>query len=309
MLGLRGVTLEWFKSYLTDRRQYVKIRNSKSEESPLLFGVPQGSVLGPLLFLVYILPLQHIIKQHDISMHGYADDIQLYMPLSNPSIPGYVAADCVRLEHCLADMNRWMSTNFLKLNSDKTNIMVFGTKSRIQRVLLPTINVAGTPVSISSEPVKNLGVCFDPGLAMTRHVNMVVKSASYQIRNIGRLRNRLTLSTTKTLVQNLVMSKLDYCNSLLFGLPDSLISKLQIIQNKAARIVTRTPKTEHITPILKDLHWLPIKQRIEFKILMMAFKAIHNMSPQYMRDMLVDQTPSRNLCPHLLVCYESLERS
>ena len=173
--------------------------------------------------------------------------------------------------------------------------MLLGTKNQLQNVNILTTTVVGTPVSVSKDPVKNLGVKFDPSLTMVDQVNKVVKTATYHIRNIGRLRNKLTPATAKTLVQSLIILRLDYCNSLLYGLPDSLISRLQVIQNKAARIITRTPKTEHITPVLMNLHWLPIKQRIAFKVLLMVYKAINKMSPQYIRDMLIDHRPSRQL--------------
>ena len=118
-------------------------------------------------------------------------------------------------------------------------------------------------MSVASEPVRNLGAMFDSQLIMAPHVKSVVKKSSYHLRNIGKARHVLTEGATKTVMQSLVMSRLDYCNALLIG-----------IQNSAARIVSRTRKYEHITPVLIKLHWLPIKFRIQFKVILLVYKAL-----------------------------------
>ena len=125
-------------------------------------------------------------------------------------------------------------------------------------------------MSITSEPVRNLGAMFDSQLIMAPHVKSVVKKSSFHLRNIGKARCVLTEDATKTVMQSLVMSRLDYCNALLIGIQQDLIAKLQRLKNSAARIVSRTRKYEHITPVLIKLHWLPIKFRIQFKLLLLA---------------------------------------
>ena len=122
-----------------------------------------------------------------------------------------------------------------------------------------------------------------------------VKSANYHLRNIGRIRKYLTAESTKGALISLVTSGFDYCNGLLCGIPEELICKLQRVQNNAARVVTLTKKHDHITPVLKELHWLPVRKRIEFKILLLAYKCLHGTALSYLREMLKEYVPPRTL--------------
>ena len=135
----------------------------------------------------------------------------------------------------------------------------------------------------------------DSHLDMDKHVNSVSRSCFMQIRQIGQIRQYLTVDATKSLINSLVTSRLDYCNSLLSGSPKIILNKLQNIQNTAARLITRTPRYNHITPVLKDLHWLPVQYRVEYKVLTHVFKALNGKSPGYIRSMLEVYTPQRQL--------------
>ena len=159
-----------------------------------------------------------------------------------------------------------MSQNKLKLNNDKTEIILFGSKKHLAELNIKSLSVAGTDVPVASEPVRNLGAMFDSQLIMAPHVKSVAKKSSFHLRNIGKARRVLTEDARKTVMQSLVMSRLDYCNALLIGIQQDFIAK-QRLQNSAARIVSRTRKYEQITPVLIKLHWLPIKFRIQFKAL------------------------------------------
>ena len=142
---------------------------------------------------------------------------------------------------------------------------------------------------------RNLGVTFDECCNMEEHVKKICKSSYYHLRNISKIRKYLTEETTEILVYAFVSSKLDYCNSLLYGLPKHMISSLQSVQNTAARIVTLTKKFDHITPVLIQLHWLPVHFRILFKVLLLVYKALNGMAPLYITELLSYRTCSRTL--------------
>ena len=139
---------------------------------------------------------------------------------------------------------------------------------------------------------KNIGFVFDRFMDCQKQVSLICKSGWYHLRNIGRIRQYLTAESTERLVHAFITSKLDTNNSLLYGLPDTLLHKLQVLQNAAARLVARHPKHLHVTPILQQLHWLPVKQQITFKILLMVYKALNELAPVYIEDLLMKRLNS-----------------
>ena len=143
--------------------------------------------------------------------------------------------------------------------------------------------------------VRNLGVSMDSAATMSDHVINICKAASHALWKIGKIRTLLDQSCTEKLVHAFITSRLDYCNSLLYGLPLQQIRKLQIIQNSAARLVIRKKKVEHITPVLHSLHWLPIQKRIEFKVLCIVFKVLNGCGPSYLGDLLMVRSTRRSL--------------
>ena len=142
---------------------------------------------------------------------------------------------------------------------------------------------------------KDLGVIFDSCLTMNEHISAICRSAYMHLHNIGRVRNCLDKKTAETLVHALITSRLDYCNSVLFGVSEKLIHRLQIVQNSAARIVTKSRKRTHITPILKELHWLPVTYRIQYKALLTIFKILHGTAPKYLSELIAHYKPTRSL--------------
>ncbi len=186
-----------------------------------------------------------------------------------------------------------MTANFLKLNEDKTEIIIVSNRKDVLEQI-PSIKVVNSDISPSSS-VKDLGVFFDTAMSMNSHINAVCKRAFCEIRNIGRIRSLLDNKTAETLVHSFVSSKLDYCNSLLYGLPKKQHDKLQRVLNCAARVVSRVKKHDHITPVLASLHWLPIPQRIEFKLLIITFKALHGLAPAYLTELIKWHQAPRSL--------------
>ncbi len=176
-------------------------------------------------------------------------------------------------------MQTWMTENQLKLNPDKTVIKLFGTQKSPGHANTTSLTIAGAYVSVTKEPVCNLGVLQDSCLTMTSHINKTVRTFYLQLRNIASVRHLLTETSAKTLVQSLVILRLDHGNALLCGVPATRLQRPQMVQNQAARLITLTSKQSHMTPILKGVHWLPVHARIDFKILLMAFKPLKSSSP------------------------------
>ena len=199
------------------------------------------------------------------------------------------------MEACLEDMSTWMAEHHLKLNAEKTEFLVMGTKAQTKKIQEPLVITIGDESITASEKARNIGAVMDNELNMIAHVNNVSKSCYVHLRNIGRIRPNLTEDAAATLVHSFIASKLDNLNSLLYGIPDKTIKKLQLIQNNAARIVTRSRKYDHITPILKRLHWLPVSSRIQYKICMLTFKCLHGKAPMYLAEMLTPYRPTRAL--------------
>lgn len=290
--GVTGKPLLWFKSYLSNRMQYVSVDGAASSDHALQCDVPQGSVLGPILYVLYTSPLSDIVKKFNLSYHFYADDSQLYLSFQ-PTIPSDRDLAVSNIERCVHEIDHWMLINRLKLNKDKTELLVISAK-HLPRPTLQEISVVDETIC-SSQKARNIGVIFDHHFRFNEHIASICKSSFYHLRNISNIRKYLSSTTTEILVHAFVSSKLDNCNSLLYGLPNCLLKKLQHVQNAAARLITLSRKHEHITPILFNLHWLPVNYRIIFKILLITYKALNDLAPSYVRDLLTPYTPSRQL--------------
>jgi len=289
--GLGGAVLDWFCSYLVDRFQSVKVGDILSDPAKLLSGVPQGSVLGPILFSLYTTPLANIISSHKIiNYHFYADDTQLYIPLT----PTNYTTALPTLQKCLTDVQNWMAANKLKLNPDKTEFILLGTKSQREKLAgcFP-VDILGSKIS-PTDKARNLGVIFDSDFSFSKHVVSVCRSCFVGLRDLRRIRRHLTKNMAVTVANALVSSKLDYCNSLFRSLSCRDLKKLQCIQNSLARIITRTSRFSHITPVLRSLHWLPIKHRILFKTATIIYKFLHTGIPAYFNPHLVRYTCTVN---------------
>lgn len=287
--GVTGTALRWFQSYLSDRTQSVNIKTAKSTVRDLTVGVPQGSVLGPVLYLLYTSPLAQVIRSYDLDYHLYADDTQLYFSFNTADVDEAKT----RVENCVAAICRWMDINELKLNHDKTEVMLIHSKYR-NGPSFDNFNI-GDETLPTTASAKSLGVIFDEHMSFDAHVSGVCKSSFYHLRNLSKIRKYLTKESSEVAVHAFVTSKLDYCNSLLYGSPKYQLKKLQRVQNTAARIVCHVSKFQHITPVLIGLHWLPVNYRIIFKVLLLVYKSLNGTSPSYLVDKLRYRTQTQSL--------------
>ena len=289
--GISGSALRWLSSYLTDRCQQVKLGNQVSSGVDLPFGVPQGSVLGPLLFTMYTSPLSEIIDEKAVPHQLYADDTQVYVSFSTDDS----TVSLNRLQDCLGDVQRWMFSNKLKLNPAKTEFLLIGHERQRGKYLdLFPLSLMNEPTQ-PSKTARNLGVTFDQNFNFKSHISKVCSSCYYHIRDLRRIRKHLNLEQAKTLATSLIMSRLDYCNSLLQGLPGTDIQKLQRVQNTLARVVMRRPRLTHSAPLRRALHWLPVSFRIQFKISFLTYRLLTLKQPSYLSSLISEAIPCRLL--------------
>ena len=233
--GIKGMTLQWIESYLTNQSQRVVIGDmnttgAKSESISLRFVVPQGSVLGPVLFTLYMCLLGQICGKQ-VQYHLYADDQWIYLSFK-PGPAGVQSAqdDCIHhKERCIEEIRNWMARNMLKLNDEKSEVIIFGTCQQLQKNDNITIRI-GSENIVPAEHVRNRGFLMDKLCKNTKHINYLTSLLCHQLRNIWNIRVKLNFDAAKMVVQALILSKLDYCNSLLVGTPECHLSCLQCVQ-------------------------------------------------------------------------------
>ena len=292
-MGISGTALEWFRSYLTGRTQAVCIEGEYSTAVPLQFGVPQGSVLGPLLYTIYTLPLGDLLRKQGVSYHLYADDTQLYLAFDFSETTSQHES-LNKLQNCVSRIKSWMTTNKLMLNENKTEVICISSNYFNDQVSINQFSVDDTIV-IPASSVRNIGVMFDNTMSMKNQVTSLCKAAHFHLRNIGRIRKSVTYEACEKLIHALITSRLDYCNATLYGVTDGQHQRLQKMFNIAARILTLTPPSEDIeTVLLETLHWLPVEQRIQYKILLLTFKVLHGLALQYLSELLKLQVTERD---------------
>ena len=284
--GINNTPLQWIKSYLSTRYFSVSINGTKSSKHELLYGVPQGSVLGPLLFILYTTPLSSIISRTPVDHKLYADDTQLYISFSATNF----ANNIQHLQDTISNITSWMKSNFLSLNPTKTEFLLIGLLVQLKKIDHPTLPINSNVILKPTTSAGNFGFIFDSNHSLSEHISSLSKNCFVHIRDLRRIRNTLNYSTACTIASSLIHSKLDYCNSLFLNTTSQNIHRLQLIQNSAARAVTKTPRFQHITPILKSLHWLKIPQRIEYKTLSLTYKLLQYNQPTHLRQLITIQT-------------------
>ena len=285
--GIEGTALSWFQSYLSSRSFIASCGNTKSTSTPVTCGVPQGSVLGPLLFSLYTTPLSSILSATCVSHHLYADDSQLYISF----LPSQFLSSIQHLQSSISQVSTWMSANLLSLNPTKTEFLIFGNPHQLSKLNNPTLEINPSTVIKPIPSARNLGFILDTNLTLNDQISATCKSCNWHIHDLWRIRSTLDYSTAKTIATSLVHSKLDYCNSLYLNLPAYQLSRLQHIQNSLARVVCLVPKHQHITPHLHSLHWLKIPQRIHYKLCSITYTLLQHHEPSYLFNLINIQHP------------------
>ena len=289
--GVSGTALDWIESYLSERHQYVKLGRHRSSTVKCTSGVPQGSVLGPILFTLYTAPVADVITSRGVSYHQYADDTQLFYALSASEIDTSLTV----VEECSRAVKRWFLENDLLLNAEKSEVMFVGTAAQLQKTdHVQSVNVADAVLPVSMK-IKSLGVVLDRHLNFSDHVNTVARACNYHIWALRHIRHLLTEDIAHTLACSIVTSKLDYCNAVLHGAPRKNIAVLQRVQNNLARVVLQKPRTVHVTPLLQSLHWLPVDKRIRYKVVLLTYKVMVSKTPDYLSKLISERTSSASM--------------
>ena len=279
-LGFSFSAISWICSYLTDRKQKVKTHKDESGWETIKNGVPQGSVLGPLLFTIMVYDIHKCIKNG--KYHMYADDTQIYYKLHINQIYDTIK----RINEDISRVTKYSENNCLRINAKKSYCIYIGSKHTLKQIN----NVNG--IHINNQPikrvnkVKNLGVYFDEHFTWEHHIKEVIKGAFFKLKQFYRLKNFLTKETKHKLVEVYVLSKLNYCNTVTQGITADLKNKLQRLQNACIRYIYNLKKYDHITPYLIKLKTLNIGHRTKYHGLSLMHKIIKGLAPSYLTERL-----------------------
>ena len=287
--GVDNSAPAWFRSYLAGRRQHVRCSGKCSVPIDVTCGVLQGSVLWPILFIIYIADLASIVAEHGLSLHQYADDSQIY---------GSCRSDATSLfsttvSQCLDSIASWTHSNRLQLNTDKTDVMWCASTHRLPQLPSHPLSVPGALVC-PVNAVRDLGVFINNDLRAAIHVRRTVSRCFAALRQLRHLRRYVTDDCFHSLVVSLVQSRLGYGNFIQVGLPVYLQRHIQSVLNAAARLVFRLRRHDHVTDALATLNWLHLPQRVDFKLAVMAFRVLLGLAPPYLNQLArVADLPSR----------------
>lgn len=274
--GIRGVEKKWFESYLTSRSQTTVFGGGESTEILNNLGVPQGSVLGPILFVLYINDLVLNVKY--CSLNLFADDT--LVSVSDDNVINAVN----KMNMDLDVIAKWLQLNKLKLNIPKTKFIVISNKNQENKTV--KIKIEDLQLEQVSQ-IKYLGVIIDNKLSFRNNVDFIIKKVAKKISFLGRISSKLSTQARILVYKSIIAPHFDYCASILFLCHDGDLQRLQKQQNRAMRIILQCSKFTSISFMLDALQWLSIKQRIYFNTLVLIYKAINKLLPEYMSHKLM----------------------
>ena len=270
--GVEGTELSWFKSYLTDRTQKTVVDGCLSEARAISYGVPQGSIIGPLLFILYVNDLPDCIKFSNILL--YADDTVLYVSAKDINIIE------MTLNSELENVSDWFKSNKLTLNTKKTKFMIFGTSSRLKTCPPPDIHIDNTAIE-QVDSFKYLGVVLDRTLSFSKHIEHIATKVNCRIAMLGRASKYLPKHLLLTLYKSLALPYMDYCDTVWDSCSCQLKNRLQILQNRALRIINKSNRYTPISELHNLSNILTLQQRRNLHSHVFMYKATHNLMPEY----------------------------
>lgn len=277
--------VNWISSYLSNRSFCVVDNNGKSEWKQLKCGVPQGSVLGPLLYNLYTFDIGSCFSK--CSYHLYADDLQIYLSCKPNEISEAIAQINIEIENLV----KWTIKHGLKLNNLKTQTIIIHKKGSINTCDVPKIRVNGVDIDFQNK-VKNLGVIIDEHLTWNNHVSYICQRVYYALHRLYKFRTLTPINTRIRLVHCLILPIFDYCLFIFCNMSHSNIDRLQMAMNNSIRYIFDIKRREHITPYFAKLGWLKIRERMELQITVMAHKILQGYVPTYLSSLL---TVMRNI--------------
>ena len=282
-IGIVGTALKWFKSFLKGRTQKVKIGDEYSNIVELMYGVAQGSVLGPPLLKIYIRSLYKHVEPTRFTIEGFADDHQL---IKQFMITFQQQALGESIQKLLQHIGEWMMEYFLCLNKSKTKILVLAPPSVQPEIVIGGVFLENVCIRFVTS-AKNLGVILDNVLSFEEQINKVIKACYATLKKLTQIKGFLSQQQLQQLVSSDIFSHLDYCNSLYYGINNNLIMKLQRVQNCAARLVCKE-KIGHnmMDKVMMNLHWLKVKFRCLYKILLIVHNCLHQNAPNELIELL-----------------------
>ena len=288
--GINDTALKWFNSYLQPRSFKVAANGKSSEEKQPTYIVPQVSCLDANLFNLYCSTLNDVVP---LDLSGFADDHSVRIEFKANDRSAELPTKN-EVEECMVDVKSWIDQVRLKMNSAKTEFIYFGSRIQLSVCVVTYLNVNGKLVE-KATLIKYLRAWLDAPISFKEHTTKKCQTAIINYLHIRNICHLLTDSACETLLLSLCVSHLDYANALLYGLPATTIDKFQRIQNMCAHLVLRRSKRSSITQCFKDLNWLPIHQRIKFKILTIMYKCLNKQAPEYLQNLLVEMPTQRSL--------------